>query len=193
MAILDALGERLANGEVANLLVEFLDVNAGLGAVRHAATTPDGVAPVTDPGAAGAFLAPRFCAGAGDFADRLGASVAGSLGGIVGDDRLVDGLVALVVVHGCELGLLLALVSAVSVLDCYFHFLNPPLPLLGFLRLFLGLANDDVVAVGTGDGSLDEQQVVVGLHLNDLEVLHRATGLPHVAGHVFALGDVARR
>ena len=87
LAVLDALGERLAHSEVANLLVEFLDVNAGLGAVRHAAATPDGVALVTDAGAAGAFLAPRFCAGAGDLGDRLGAGVAGALRGVVGDDR----------------------------------------------------------------------------------------------------------
>ena len=90
--------------------------------MRHAAATPDGVAPVTDAGAAGAFLAPWFCAGAGDLGDRLGAGVAGALRGVVGDDRLVDGVVALVVIHGCELGLLLALVRAVGVLDCYFHF-----------------------------------------------------------------------
>ena len=136
--------------------------------MSNAATPPDGVPLVANTGATSTFLPPRLGPGAGDLGHSLGGGVAGTLRSVVGDNCLVNRLLALVVVHWREACLQFALVRAAGVLDCYFHFLDSPPPLLGFFWLFLGLPNDNVVAVGTGDGALDQQQVVVGMHLNDL-------------------------
>ena len=84
----------------------------------HATATPDGVALVADTGAAGAFLAPRLFAAAGDLGHGLGAGRAGTLCSVVGNDRLVNRLLALVIVHRGELGLQFALIGAGGVLDC---------------------------------------------------------------------------
>ena len=84
----------------------------------HTATTPNRVALVTDAGTTGAFLAPRLLAATGDCGHGLGASGAGTLCCVVGNDRLVNRLLALVIVNRGELGLQFALIGAGAVLDC---------------------------------------------------------------------------
>src|SRR5512133_688249 len=53
------------------------------------------------------------------------------------------------------------------------------------------LLDDDVPTLGAGDGALDEQQVVLGVHLGDLQVAHGHLGVAHVAGHAHAGEDAA--
>src|SRR5664279_5605849 len=53
------------------------------------------------------------------------------------------------------------------------------------------LLDDDVPTLGAGDGALDEQQVVLDVHLGDLQVADRHLGVAHVTGHPHTGGDAA--
>src|SRR5664279_4835549 len=53
------------------------------------------------------------------------------------------------------------------------------------------LLDDDVPTLGAGDGALDEQQVVLDVHLGDLQVADRHLGVAHVTGHPHTGEDAA--
>src|ERR1041385_126924 len=59
------------------------------------------------------------------------------------------------------------------------------------LRNLFRLADDHVVALGAGHRALDQQQIVLVKHLDDLEVLRRAPDVPHVTGHFHPAHDRA--
>src|SRR5664279_2790668 len=54
------------------------------------------------------------------------------------------------------------------------------------------LLDDDVPTLGAGNGALDEQQVVLDIHLRDFQVADGHLGVAHVAGHTDA-GEYAAR
>src|SRR5208337_4277515 len=64
---------------------------------------------------------------------------------------------------------------------------------MGFpaLGLFLGFAQDHIVAIGAGNGAFNEEEIVGLVDLHDLEVLGGAADLAHVAGHFHAAHDRA--
>ena len=56
-----------------------------------------------------------------------------------------------------------------------------------------GRTNDDAAALVTRNGALDQDQVAIGIDADDFEVLDGAAHVAHVAGHLLALEDAARR
>src|SRR5579885_594626 len=50
----------------------------------------------------------------------------------------------------------------------------------------LGSSHDDIAAVGTRDGTLNHQNVILGIHVNDLQVAYGDPFGTHVAGHAHA-------
>src|SRR5580765_1012918 len=62
------------------------------------------------------------------------------------------------------------------------------LPALGS---FLGFANDNVITLGPGDCTTNQEDVVGFAHLNNFEILAGALNLTHVTGHAHAAHDRA--
>src|ERR1051325_780826 len=59
------------------------------------------------------------------------------------------------------------------------------------LGTFLGFTDDDVIAFGSGQRAPNEQQIISFMDLDDFQVLHGATDLPQVPGHLHATHDGA--
>src|SRR5512146_161148 len=55
-----------------------------------------------------------------------------------------------------------------------------------------GLLHEDQAAPGARKAALDQEQVAVGVGLDDLDLLGRGLGVAHVAGHPDALVDAPR-
>ena len=53
--------------------------------------------------------------------------------------------------------------------------------------------DDNATTLVPRNGALDQQQVALGIDANDFEVLRGAAHVTHVAGHLLALEDAARR
>src|SRR6185312_4948032 len=190
-----------------HLAVHLLLEAARLGGEGLAAAHPDG-RPV-GPGArlTGALLAPRLLAAAADFRARLLRLGAGAARIAVRSDDLVDQRLVELVSEG-RLGYL-ELGSSTDHLELHGALLLRLLHRVGRRRRAEfgrrdGLAqrparrlqrrtDDDLTALRSGHRALDEEEIALGIHLHDLEILGGAAHHAHVAGHPAAFEDAARR
>ena len=151
-----------AQREPHHLLGRALRVVARLGAVRHTTAAPLRRADRTLTGPAGALLAPRLGAAAAHLGARLGAVRAGALGRELRGDDLVhhrDVRLDAEDVVGQLDGVAVAAVGRLH--RERGHALHPRLH---------RVADEHEAAGRAGDRTLDEQQVALGVALDDFEV-----------------------
>ena len=188
-----AIKESTRESQGLHLGIDFLGVVAGLGTEDDTATHPKGGTDRASASAAGALLAPRLLATAANFAAGFGGVRALAVVGVDCDDDFLDRLKAFIALENGETGkILLAGAGAVGTKNSEFHDNIPPC-LSGLILALECGAHDHVVAVGTGDGSLDEEQVLLADNFDNEKVLHRALCAAHVAGHLLILPGATGR
>ncbi len=180
MLPLAALSDRaLSRARRLTFLLMVVVVAAGLGAQSNAAVGPLRSTDGALTSVAGALLAPRLLAAAADFLADLGVLGALALVGQEVDDCLVDSLLV---------GVIPNTASESSTVETFLPFISTTSNcaiVFSSLR-FHAVVDGHDRALGAGDRTLNSDQIVLGVDLDNGQVLHGNAHRAHVAGQTLA-------